>query len=70
VPENGDRCFRGNISRAAETLHVLNREADLAITPKTAQCQWHGESMDYSTAIEAMQFLEAKAKPGAAAAPA
>jgi hypothetical protein len=71
VPENGDRCFRGNISRRApepdagfeETLrlYMLTREAGLAITPKTAQCQWHGERMDYSTAIEAMQFLEEKA---------
>jgi hypothetical protein len=68
VEDNGAICFRGNISRSKpeankgfeETLRVymLNREAALVITPETAQCQWHGESMDYSTAIEAMQFLE------------
>jgi hypothetical protein len=41
-------------------LPSLSREAGLAITPETAKCQWHGESMDYNTAIEAMQFLEEK----------
>jgi hypothetical protein len=51
-------------------LRTLNCEAGLVITPRTSQCQWHGENMDYSTAIEAMQFLETNAKPEAAAAPA
>jgi hypothetical protein len=60
VEENGAICFRGNISRADVHLPSLSREAGLAITPETAKCQWHGESMDYSTAIEAMQFLEEK----------
>ena len=46
VEENGANCFRGNI---------------LKITPQTSRCHWHGESMDYSQAIEAMQFLEQKA---------
>jgi hypothetical protein len=40
---------------------MLNREKGLAITAETGRCQWHGERMDYSTAIEGMQFLEAKA---------
>jgi hypothetical protein len=40
---------------------VLNREAGLAITPDTGRCQWLGERMDYSTAIEAMHWLEQKA---------
>ncbi len=71
VEENGARCFRGNNSRPKaapypgfeETLrlHLLNREAGLAITAETGRCQWQGERMDYSTAIEAMQFLEQKA---------
>jgi hypothetical protein len=71
VEENGAPCFRGNISRPGpepsssfeETLRVylLNREAGLAITPQTSRCQWHGERMDYSTAIEGMQFLEERA---------
>jgi hypothetical protein len=68
VQENGERCFRGNISRERpapypgfeETLrlHILNRDAGVTITAETGRCQWRGESMDYSTAIEAMQFLE------------
>jgi hypothetical protein len=40
---------------------VLSREAGLAITPETSRCQWLGERMDYSMAIEGMQFLEQKA---------
>jgi len=48
---------------------ALNRDSGVTITPKTGQCQWHGESMDYSTAIEAMQFLEAKAASAAPIAP-
>ncbi|HJR71428.1 MAG TPA: hypothetical protein VKA43_15405 [Gammaproteobacteria bacterium] len=42
---------------------MLNREAGVAITHETGRCQWLGEHMDYSTAIEAMQFLEQKAIP-------
>jgi hypothetical protein len=71
VASNGARSFRGNIEpqRAApypgfeETLrlYMLNRAAGIAITAETGRCQWLGERMDYSTAIEAMQFLEQKA---------
>jgi hypothetical protein len=67
LEENGARCFRGNISHARDTgfeetlrLHMLNREAGLAINAETSRCQWRGERMDYSMAIEAMQFLERK----------
>jgi hypothetical protein len=73
VEENGAQCFRGNISRPKpapypgfeETLrlYLLNREAGVAITPETSRCQWLGERMDYSMAIEGMQFLEQKAVP-------
>jgi hypothetical protein len=42
----------------------------LTITPKTAKCQWHGERMDYSMAIESMQFLEQKVRAEAPAIPA
>ena len=34
----------------------------LAVTRETARCQWHGETMDYSMAIESMQFLDSKAQ--------
>jgi hypothetical protein len=33
----------------------------LCITAETSRCQWRGESMDDSQAIEAMQVLERKA---------
>jgi hypothetical protein len=72
VEENGAIRFRGNISRSQpaaypgceETLrlHMLNRDAGLKITADTSRCQWLGERMDYSTAIEAMQFLEQKGR--------
>jgi hypothetical protein len=35
----------------------------LNITAKTGRCRWLGETMDYSQAIESMQFLEQKAAP-------
>jgi len=72
VPENGAKCFRGNnwtplaapyrgfensLRNYLETQH----DANLSITAETSRCQWRGESMDYSQAIEAMQFLESKA---------
>jgi len=73
VEENGAQCFRGNISRPKpapypgfeETLrlYLLSREAGVTITPKTSRCRWLGERMDYSMAIEGMQFLEQKAAP-------
>jgi hypothetical protein len=71
VPDNGERCFRGNnfdqakgsappIHVSDETLRLcmLNGEKGLEITAETGRCQWHGERMDYSTAIEAMHFLD------------
>ncbi len=80
VRENGAHCFRGNISPPIHSpyrdfddslrIYVLNREAGLAITAKTSRCQWHGETMDYSQAIEAMQVLEQNANSAAGAQPA
>jgi hypothetical protein len=71
VEENGAQCFRGNIAwpeppedaSFEETLrlYVLNRDASLEITPTTSRCRWLGERMDYSWAIEGMQFLEQRA---------
>ncbi len=65
LAENGERCFRGSVpvgepdASFEETLriHVLNLEAGLSIDAKTSRCRWLGESMDYSQAIEGMQFL-------------
>jgi hypothetical protein len=74
VCENGEHCFRGSVVAAAEPdasfeetlrIHVLNLEAGLAIDAKTSRCRWLGESMDYSQAIEGMQFLRDRdAAPG------
>ena len=71
VEENGAKCFRGNISAPVPSTYngfedslrdyLKKHDPGLRITPQTSRCQWHGESMDYSQAIEAMQFLEQKA---------
>ncbi len=71
VEENGANCFRGNIvpPRSAyrgfeDSLRdYLSKHAPgLAITRETARGQWRGETMDYSMAIESMQFLDSKAQ--------
>jgi len=71
VEENGVKCFRGNILSPLQSSHrgfdenlrgyMKTHDPGLAITAETSRCQWHGESMDYSHAIESMQFLERKA---------
>ncbi len=71
VEENGLKCFRGNILTHVHSTYsgfeqslesyMKPRAPGLTITPETSRCQWHGESIDYSQAIESMQFLESKA---------
>ena len=68
VPENGAKCFRGNNCtppyRGVEASlrdYLEKHDPNLSITAETSRCQWRGESMDYSMAIESMQFLEHKA---------
>ena len=71
VPENGLKCFRGNIWPPKGPSHcsfedslrdyLHKHDPSLVITAETGRCQWRGESMDYSMAIESMQFLEQKA---------
>ena len=72
VAENGEQCFRGSVVAAVEPdasfeetlrIHVLNLEAGLAIDAKTSRCRWLGERMDYSQAIEGMQFLRDRDAP-------
>ena len=68
VEQNGSHCFRGNISgrtgfpgfekRCALRAEPRGEARDHA---ETARCQWRGETMDYSHAIESMQFLDSKA---------
>ena len=52
--------FRGIVAR-------LNPDLDLKIDATTSRCKWLGERMDYSAAIEAMQFREINAANAAAA---
>ena len=44
--------------------------AGLAIDARTGRCRWLGERMDYSLAIEGMQWREANAAARCAAPPA
>jgi hypothetical protein len=53
------KCFRGNNSERA--LESLNLSAGIAIDARTSRCRWLGERMDYSLAIEGMQWREANA---------
>ena len=43
--------------------YLMRHEPGLSITAETSRCQWRGETMDYSQAIEAMQVLSAKRQP-------
>lgn len=62
VQPNGAQCFCGNVgSTDSLKRHLRTLEPELSITASTARCQWRGETMDYTQAIEAMQFLEQKA---------
>jgi hypothetical protein len=61
VPETGAQCFRGHIFGLRH--YPRAQEPDLSITAETSRCQWRGETMDYSQAIEAMQILELKTLP-------
>ncbi len=62
VKPNGVQRFRGNVAHSENLQrHLRTLEPELSITANTARCQWRGETMDYSQAIEAMQFLEHKA---------
>jgi hypothetical protein len=68
IEENGAKCFRGNISGPVPSAYrgfeqslldyLRKHDPGLTITPETSRCQWHGENMDYSQAIEAMYVLE------------
>jgi len=71
VEPNGAHCFRGNISPLAPSTYrgfddslrdyLKKHEPGLSITAETSRCRRDGESMDYSQAIESMQFLDRKA---------
>ena len=66
VDRNG---FRG-IARAAEEERFRGIVvAGSKIDANTSRCKWLGERMDYSSAIESMQFRDAKAAAAVAARP-
>jgi hypothetical protein len=71
IPESGterSRCFRGNNS-FERGLESLNRAAGLAIDAQTSRCRWLGERLDYSLAIEGLQWRDAKAAARPAPSP-
>ena len=71
VEPNGAHCFRGNISPRGDSIergfedslrdYLMKHDPGLSITAQTSRCQWRGETMNHSQAIEAMQVLERKA---------
>ena len=56
----GAKGFRGIVER-------LNPDPNLEIDATTSRCKWLGERMDYSLAIEAIQFREQAAAAGSGA---
>jgi hypothetical protein len=62
------QSFSGNSAAAAVDICAANRAAGLAIDRDTSRCRWLGEKMDYSMAIEGMQWREARASPPASTA--
>lgn len=60
IGERG-KCFSGNIGSAGPPakprLYDLNAVAGLSIDAMTSRSRWLGEEIDYSMAIEGMQYL-------------
>ncbi|HVS23927.1 MAG TPA: hypothetical protein VMU03_09420, partial [Gammaproteobacteria bacterium] len=81
APQHGAECFRGNNSGVVQSgppaddsstalrAHLQRLAPDLPIDASTSRCRWLGERMDYSLAIEGMQFLRDRALSGAHGAP-
>jgi Domain of unknown function (DUF222) len=63
--ESGPTACDSSIQSHAERL---NPGHDLNIDASTSRCKWLGERMDYSSAIESMQFREAAAAAAATTA--
>jgi hypothetical protein len=73
APQQGAECFRGNNSgvvpsgsptvdsSTALRAHLQRLAPDLHIDASTSRCRWLGEPMDYSLAIEGMQFRRDRA---------
>jgi len=79
--QHGAECFRGNNSGVTRSgpptddsstglrAHLQRLAPDLHIDASTSRSRWLGERMDYSLAIEGMQFLRDRALSGARGAP-
>ena len=66
-PQMGDAGLEAFEATLRYHCERLNPDPDVNIDANTSRCKWLGERMDYSTAIEAMQFREEAAKTAAAA---
>jgi hypothetical protein len=61
IPEAAEvrsQSFSGNSAAESPRIVAENRAAGLAIDHQTSRCRWLGEKMDYSMAIEGMQWRE------------
>jgi hypothetical protein len=62
IPEYGAAPARGaaapECSRGSIGSYVLKQNPELSIDADTARCRWIGDRMDYSTAIENMQWRD------------
>ena len=54
IPTGPETRSRGNVF----ALMATNQQFGIRITPRTGECRWLGESMDYSMAIEGIIKLE------------
>jgi hypothetical protein len=59
IQDSGE-CFRGSVGAREPRIFALNAGAGLRIDASTSRCRWLGETMDYSQAIEAMQYRRDK----------
>ena len=60
---------RSDVCRSAPLNHTerLNPDPELKVGAGNSRCRWLGERMDYSMAIESMQFRDESAAKAATA---
>jgi hypothetical protein len=66
ISECGPQKRAGDAARFRGIVHA-DRFRGIHIDASTSRCKWLGERMDYSSAIESMQFREAAAATAATA---
>jgi hypothetical protein len=67
--ETGDAGLAGFEESIRFHAERLNPGPNVKIDASTSRCKWLGERMDYSMAIESMQFREQAASMAGGAAP-